>query len=83
MSKALILLNMPEKCSECVASNPDGDWCPFHGEVTYLEYGSKRPDDCPIKELPDDGYYYLEGGKVHSADWIQDASYDESIDLLS
>lgn len=53
MSKAIVVIDMPEKCSECVFSNPDGDWCPFRGVVSYTEYGSKKPDNCPIRKIPD------------------------------
>lgn len=34
-----------------------------------------------LNEL-EEGYYYIEKGKVHPTDWTQDASYDESINLL-
>ena len=59
MSKAILVMDMPERCSECNFSNPDGDWCPFHGEVSYPEYGSKKPDDCPLKPIPKkyDGWF--------------------------
>lgn len=30
-----------------------------------------------------DGYYYIENGKVHPTDFTQDASYDESVDLVN
>lgn len=51
--KAVFVMDMPERCSECNFSNPDGDWCPFHGEVSYQEYGSCKPDDCPLKQMPE------------------------------
>ena len=53
MSKGIIVVDIPEKCEDCVFSNPDGDYCLFHGAVSYPEYGSKKPDDCPIRPLPD------------------------------
>lgn len=53
MSKGIIVVNMPEKCEDCTFSNPDGDYCPFHGEVSYPEYGSKKPSDCPIRPMPE------------------------------
>ena len=53
MSKGIIVVDMVDKCEDCVFSNPDGDCCPFHGEISYTEYGSRRPDDCPIKPIPE------------------------------
>ena len=52
MEKGIIVVDIPEKCEDCVLSNPDGDYCPFHGAVSYPEYDSKKPNDCPIKPLP-------------------------------
>ena len=52
MAKGIIVVDVTEKCSECVFSNPDGDYCPFHGAVSYEEYDSRKPDWCPIRPLP-------------------------------
>ena len=60
MSKGIVVVEIPDKCCDCMFSNPDGDWCPFHGEVSYSEYGSRKPDNCPIKELPD----YIHSGNT-------------------
>lgn len=29
MSKGVVVVDIPDKCSDCVFSAPDGDWCPF------------------------------------------------------
>lgn len=53
----------------------------------YMKKDGLYTADCIEKlgryEHLEDGYYYLEDGKVHPVDWTQDASYDESIDLLN
>lgn len=53
MEKGIIVVDVPEKCSECIFSNPDGDYCPFHGAISYVEYDDKKPDWCPIRPLPE------------------------------
>lgn len=60
MSKGVVVVDIPDKCSDCVFSAPDGVWCPFHGEVSYPEYGSRKPDNCPIRALPD----YIHSGNT-------------------
>lgn len=53
----------------------------------YVKRDGVYTADCIEKlgkyEHLESGYYYLENGKVHSTDFIQDATYDESIDLLN
>lgn len=53
MAKGIIVVDVPEKCSDCVFSNPDGDYCPFRGAISYVEYDSRKPDWCPIRPLPE------------------------------
>lgn len=53
MSKGIIVLDVPERCGDCIFSNPDGDYCPFHGEIAYPEYETKKPDWCPIQPFPE------------------------------
>lgn len=53
MAKGIIVVDVPEKCSDCVFSNPDGDYCPFRGAISYVEYDSRKPDCCPIRPLPE------------------------------
>lgn len=51
MAKGIIVVDVPERCGDCVFSNPDGDYCPFRGEISYPEYGDKKPDCCPIRSV--------------------------------
>lgn len=53
MSKAVLIMDMPKCCGDCVFSNPDGDYCPFLGEVTRSEYETCKKADCPLRELPE------------------------------
>lgn len=53
----------------------------------YMKKDGVYTADCIEKlgkyEHLEPGYYYLENGKVHPTDWSQDATYDESIDLIN
>ena len=53
MSKAVFVTDNSEKCCDCVFSNPDGDYCPFHGYISMEEYSIKKPDDCPLEPMPE------------------------------
>lgn len=53
MSKAILIMDMPKCCGDCVFSNPDGDHCTFLGEVTLSEYGVCKKANCPLRELPE------------------------------
>lgn len=53
MNKAVLIMDMPKSCGDCVFSNPDGDYCPFLGEVTLSEYEGCKKANCPLRELPE------------------------------
>lgn len=55
-NKAILIIDMPENCNECNFSSVDGDWCQFHGEISFCEYVSRKPDDCPLKPMPEKSY---------------------------
>lgn len=59
MSKAVFVTDNSEKCCDCIFSNPDGDYCPFHGYISMEEYSIKKPDDCPLKPMPEKKPEYL------------------------
>lgn len=53
----------------------------------YMKKDGVYTADCIEKlgkyEHLETGYYYIKNGKVHPADWTQDATYNEDIDLLN
>lgn len=53
MSKAILIVDMPKSCGDCIFSNPDGDYCPFLGCVTFTEFLHRRKEKCPLRELPE------------------------------
>ncbi len=67
MSKAILVLpDMPKSCKECVASKAE---CGFRTDywhckvvddfitVDFAESGlSRRPDFCPLREMPEKGH---------------------------
>ena len=57
MSKAILALEMPNKCAECPLScDIMGDYnknlCRCYEEYMVNPNSEKRPDWCPLKELP-------------------------------
>lgn len=59
MSKAVLVMDMPEKCEECKSTDPYENWCPFHGYISMEEYSIKKPDDCPLKPMLEKKPEYL------------------------
>lgn len=51
--QGVIVVDMPEKCQDCAFINPHGNFCPFHGKVSFPEYWRRKPNDCPIKSMPE------------------------------
>lgn len=51
--KAILVMEMPKCCSDCIFSNPDGDYCPFLGVITFSEYETCKKADCPLREMPE------------------------------
>lgn len=64
MSKAALVLDMPKSCRECPAGNSmisdkEGEFCAcefifiLQDKVRCIDnYISSRPDQCPLRELP-------------------------------
>lgn len=54
MSKAVLVMDMPDGCSECGFCGCDGDRCFILNEEipeqTYID-GEKR-EDCPLRKMP-------------------------------
>lgn len=66
MSKAILVIDMPESCGKCpLCASYQGHtwdfreyWCPAlnHADVDPL---ARKPYDCPLKLLPEREDYYL------------------------
>ena len=54
MSKAVLVMDMPDYCNDCYARHmsQSGSFCRAAKE--YLQPKAKRPDWCPLRELPDE-----------------------------
>lgn len=66
MSKSILVIDTPEKCLDCPLGNSeesDGEevWCNILNCATYQKgiyeedeelHNSKKPDCCPLKEVP-------------------------------
>lgn len=59
MSKSILVIDTPECCCQCRFSGADGDYCCLKenmvsdsNAISEEEYLNKRPDWCPIQELP-------------------------------
>jgi hypothetical protein len=59
MSKAILIIDMPNSCNECKIRFDDeySNWCPYdnpepNGVWKYVENGTK-PNWCPLKSVPE------------------------------
>ena len=53
MSKAILIIDMPECCADCRFTDSGGDVCALGNKaISYEEYKTKKPDWCPLRELP-------------------------------
>lgn len=50
MAKAVLIIDMPEKCTDCVVSSYG--ICRFSQEI-IMQKITGRPDRCPLRELPE------------------------------
>ena len=70
MSKAVLVIDMPESCDECDFIDEMFHYCtiPWFGK-DVSDYVICRHEECPFKEMPEriaihpDDNEYLEGGK--------------------
>lgn len=52
MSKAILVIDMPERCSDCPCFRYGVDnYCVVTEEVNY-SYDNRKPVDCPLKPVP-------------------------------
>lgn len=72
MAKAVLVMDMPERCDMCDLRYT----LPFGNKVCYIKLksvtGEKRPDWCPLRELPEKketNYYMNNKGKGIEKGW--------------
>ena len=68
MSKAVLVMEMPERCIDCPIVNEDYGWCNIlEGYINNEE----RHNQCPLKPMPerDDGEYYSDSAKGYKVGW--------------
>lgn len=60
MSKSILVIDTPECCCQCRFSGADGDYCCLKENmvsdsnlISEEEYLNKKPDWCPLRELPE------------------------------
>lgn len=84
MSKAILVIDMPEYCGECAlcqGTSHDGHICAIededYNERAFLDGDFSRPDWCPLKELPQraDHPNHCDGGRY-------DKGYNACIDEI-
>ena len=55
MSKAMLVLDMPESCLVCPVGQDQGDYyiyCPIKKKIPLSN--NKRPEWCPLQKIPDE-----------------------------
>lgn len=60
MSKSILVIDTPKCCCQCRFSGADGDYCCLKENmvsdsnvISEEEYLNKKPDWCPLRDLPD------------------------------
>ena len=77
MSKAILVINMPDKCSACPCFEFGMDnYCYITGETNYSYY-NKKPDDCPLKPVPEKKLIWSDD---ESCDW--ERGFNDCIDEI-
>ena len=51
MAKAVLIIDMPEKCTDCIVGSQGS--CRFSQEI-ILQKLNGRPNWCPLRELPEE-----------------------------
>lgn len=77
MSKAILVIDMPDNCLECslsqgiIAENTLGYYKDYKCPFGCSEHGSfiKRPSDCPLKSVPEKREYYYGISEAWAA-WV-------------
>ena len=55
MSKAILVIDMPNNCSECPCFY---DWLRCQAKDGLNVVGDERPNGCPLKPMPTKKWYY-------------------------
>lgn len=87
MSKAVLVMDMPESCRKCNLSYmiPLGTRLICHATAKVIRTTHDKPDWCPLRELPEkmevcgtyNSEYYAKGGKMPSYKTGWNACLDE------
>lgn len=74
MSKAILVMDMPERCIDCEEYEEKGDGWLHCRHLNYACQGYEKNPYCPLKPMPEkknicgkyDSEYYANGGKMPS-----------------
>lgn len=83
MSKAMLIMDMPNNCKNCPLSETTGEFnkllcVPLQKEYNNLE--NTRPSQCPLKFVPSKKYHSAYGnGKIEMSD---DKVWNRCIDTI-
>lgn len=69
MSKSILIIDKVDKCCQCPMAVEDGDCCCIKDEfISWEQYVNKKPDWCPLKEIPQ---------KANHPDYCDNGRYDK------
>ena len=88
MSKAILVLDMPEKCEDCqLAEKQSGEYwyCnALHNYTSFIDFNEKKPSNCPLRPMPEKKQL---NGDVHNmqslVEEISSASWNACIDAIT
>ena len=78
MSKAILIMDMPESCGKCPCVNDAKTWCLSCNRIASLLY-EPRPEWCPLGEVPE---YRDEGEEFTVADYFRAQGFNACIDEI-
>ena len=79
MSKAVLVMDMPERCADCPLRSSE--------KTSSTDYYDKKPDWCPLRELPEKANHpaYCDNGRFDKGwnaclDMILENALSDSVD---
>lgn len=83
MSKAVLIMDMPESCRDCMIRSLADD-CQTTGRyVQGYRHNNSKPDWCPMKELPE--MCHITGASGQTKDYVNGyrTGWNDCIDIIT
>lgn len=78
MAKAILVMDMPERCNDCYAVHMSQNGLFCRAAKEHLQPKAERPDWCPLRELPK--HKRTIGTESESDQLLMNAGYNACLD---